>query len=154
MFHVLLTYHTTGHPNTVIIIFFNILLNPFVKSSFLLFNASFAITVLLLHPYSLFHLSQSSSSPFNVYFLFLSTLKLGLDVTNNYVGFDFGFGLWPLIFRVECPSNSVRSISDLNISMDSLQTLDITESMVVKTVSSFKEHKSPGTDGTNLNVCN
>src|SRR5206468_660308 len=35
--------------------------------------------------------------------LFLSTLKRGLDVTNDYVGFDFGFGLWPLIFRVECP---------------------------------------------------
>ena len=41
--------------------------------------------------------------------LFLSTLKRGLDVTSNYVGFDFGFGLWPLIFRVECPSNSGRS---------------------------------------------
>ena len=39
--------------------------------------------------------------------LFLSTLKRGLDVTNNYVGFDFGFGRWPLIFRVECPANSV-----------------------------------------------
>src|SRR5437867_58888 len=39
--------------------------------------------------------------------LFLSILKRGLDVTNNYVGFHFGFGLWPLIFRVECPSNSV-----------------------------------------------
>src|SRR2546425_12894356 len=57
-FHVLHTYHTTGHTNTFIIIFFNILLNPFVKSSFLLLNASFAITVLLLHPYGFFHLSQ------------------------------------------------------------------------------------------------
>src|SRR5437867_5030545 len=27
-----------------------------------------------------------------------------------HVGFDFGFGLWPLIFRVECTSNSVASL--------------------------------------------
>ena len=37
--------------------------------------------------------------------------------------------------------------SDLNSSTDLLRMIDITESMVVETISSFKEHKSPGTDG-------
>src|SRR5437867_13010500 len=48
MFHVLHTYHTTGHNNTPIILFLNILCNPFVKTSFLLLNASFSIAVLTL----------------------------------------------------------------------------------------------------------
>src|SRR5437867_2173104 len=51
------------------------------------------------------------------------------------------------VFTINNSSMIDQSISDLNISNDSLQMLVITESMVVKTIGSFKEHKSPGTDG-------
>src|SRR5881296_2599526 len=32
-----------------------------------------------------------------------------------HVGFDFGFGLWPLIFRVKCPSNSVPHTESVSL---------------------------------------
>src|SRR2546425_691286 len=44
--HVSHPYNTTGQINTFTILFFNLLLNPFVKDSFLLLNASFAIAIL------------------------------------------------------------------------------------------------------------
>ena len=55
--HVSHPYNTTGHTNTFTILVFNYLLNPFVKSSFFLLNASFAIAILVftslcLHPSS------------------------------------------------------------------------------------------------------
>ena len=40
------SYNTTGYNNTLTILYFNVLLNHFVKSSFLLLNASCAITIL------------------------------------------------------------------------------------------------------------
>src|SRR3989442_489693 len=44
--HVSHPYNTTGHTSTFTILFFNVILSPFVKSSFLLLNASFAIAIL------------------------------------------------------------------------------------------------------------
>src|SRR3989441_13281147 len=44
--HVSHPYNTTGHTSTFTILFFNVILNPFVKSSFLLLNPSFAIAIL------------------------------------------------------------------------------------------------------------
>src|SRR5207248_8013636 len=44
--HVSHPYNTTGHNSTFIILFFSALLNPFVKSSFLLLKAFFAIAIL------------------------------------------------------------------------------------------------------------
>src|SRR6267154_1915095 len=46
-------YNTTGHTNTFTILFFNFLLNPFVKSSFLLLNASSVIAILVFTSISL-----------------------------------------------------------------------------------------------------
>src|SRR6267154_2360699 len=51
--HVSHPYITTGHTNTFTILFFSVLLSPFVKSSFLLLNASFAIAILVLTSTSL-----------------------------------------------------------------------------------------------------
>src|SRR5206468_3617471 len=43
--HVSHPYNTTSQTSTFTILFFNLLLNPFVKNSFLLLNVSFAIAI-------------------------------------------------------------------------------------------------------------
>src|SRR2546425_10294220 len=57
--HVSHPYNTTGQASTFTIFSFNLLLNPFVKNSFLLLNASFAIAILTFT--SLWLLSSSYS---------------------------------------------------------------------------------------------
>src|SRR6185436_11477214 len=55
--HVSHPYIATGHTNTLTILFFNVPLNPPVKNSFLLLNASFANAILVLT--SIRHLPSS-----------------------------------------------------------------------------------------------